>query len=175
VAKKRSSFKWGGGFKHSMQLEGGDELANKLKKMGMRSLDVIKQATHDGAAAVYGDIKRDAPGPHIEIVEADKPSGAGVSAVEIGPDRDHFYYQFFETGVQPFEINMVKKRSKRSTGRGRKLKGTKKAVRFGNVFAKRIQRGAMAAKPFLRPNFVPRRAAIEGAFGDTIKREVTGG
>lgn len=174
MAKKKSAMRWGGGFKFSMKVEGGEKLQAELQKMGADALRVVKKATYDGANAVYGDIRRDAPGPHIEIVEADKPRAAGVFSVEMGPDKEHFFYQFFETGVQPFEINMVKRRSKRSSGRGRKLKGDKKAIHFGDIFAKRIQRGGMAARPFLRTNFIPKRAQIETAFGATIKAEVTG-
>jgi len=162
--------RWGKGFKMAMKLEGGEELAEQLARMGSKALEVVAKATHSGAEAVLDDIKADAPGPHIAMEEAKAPRGS--AAVVIGPEKEHWHYQFFETGVQPFEINMVKRKSKRSTGRGRKMKGDKQAMKFGEIFAKRIERGPMAAKPFLRPNFVPKRDQIEDAFGDVIKREV---
>ena len=40
-----------------------------------------------------------------------------------GPDKEHWYYQFFETGVQPFEINLGKGRSKRTCSKQHQERG----------------------------------------------------
>lgn len=173
MAKKNSMMRWGKGSSSGVVLEGGDELLKKLELMGQKALSVLKDATHDGANAVFDDIKNNAPGSKsIVMVDSNKPRGYGVYSVDIGPDREHWFYQFFETGVRPYEINMAKKRSKRASGRGRKIKSDKQAMSFGGQVFKKVVRGPMIARPFLRNNFLPRQKDIEDAFGDTIKREV---
>lgn len=173
MAKKNSMMRRGKGVSVGVVLDGGEELLQKLEAMGGKALSVLKQATNDGGNAVFDDIKNDAPGSKsIVMIEASKPKGYGVFSVEIGPDKEHWFYQFFETGVRPYEINMVKKRSRRATGKGRKIKSDKKAMSFHGQVFKKIRRGPMVAKPFLRNNFLPKQSEIEGAFGDTIKREV---
>jgi hypothetical protein len=115
------------------------------------------------------DANQNAPGPHVVMGPAkqDESTGKGAVKVEMGPDKDHWYYRFFETGVQPFTINLVKGRSKRTSslrknkqtgeyvrvkGGGRKIRGGGAlALKFGDQFASVVRRGGMAARPFLRP------------------------
>jgi hypothetical protein len=63
---------------------------------------------------------------------------------------------------------------------GRTVRGEAQALAFyansgasGElIFAKRVRRGAMAAQPFLRKNFLGNTARMEAAFGAAIERSV---
>lgn len=177
----------GKGMRFEMQMKGGDKLAAKLRGMGKDAERVVDEATRSALDVAAGPIRQDAPGPGIVMVKSEKPNKPGVLAYEVGPDKAHWYYQFFETGVQPFEINLVKGRTKRSaTNRkasaqkgktvamsGRRVRGEKQAVKFagpgGVVFAKRIRRGPMAARPFMRKNFLGNTDRMQDEFGKVIK------
>ena len=179
-----SSKRWGRGFQMDAKIVGAEALLKRLNAMGAGAEAMLAQATEDGMNAVVDDIKRDAPGDGI-MVQRDEDN-RGNATVLAGPDKAHWYYQFFETGVQPFEINLGKGRSKRSAlnntksaakGKavrmtGRKIQGEAQALHWGDVFAKTIHRGGMSAKPFMRPNFIPQKDKIEQAFIDTIESGV---
>lgn len=180
----------GKGLKFGVQLRGSDRLAAKLRAMGSQAQSAVDRATRSGLDVAYAQIKQDAPGPGVVMEKADKPDKPGVAAYQAGPDKAHWYYQFFETGVQPFEINLARGRTKRTavnrkaserkgktvTMSGRRVQGEKQALKFagpgGVVFAKRIRRGAMAARPFMRKNFLGNTERMKDAFGDEIEHTV---
>lgn len=185
------SNKWGGGMRLDLQLKGGEELARKLRAIGAGAEAKLLEATRAGAEVAFDPIKRDAPGDGVIMVQSEKPNLTETKAYEIGPDKEHWYYQFFETGVQPFEINMIKRRTARSAidkkasqrkgkatkMRGRRVQGDAKVLVFpgsdgGTVFAKRVRRGGMAARPFMRANFMERSGAVIGAFREVIEKHV---
>lgn len=168
----------------TVTVEGGDELTHKLRLAGDQVTDILPQAGQAG-----GDLIRDfaltgAPGPHV-IAEAGRPWNAKQVTFLVGPDRDHWYYRFFEFGVQPFEIDMISKRSSRSavdrkrsakigrevTKRGRSIKSDFRAVRFGldSIFSV-VRPGGFAAKPFLRKAVREHNYAIADRVGTVFKR-----
>lgn len=165
-------------------VEGGEELTHKLRLAGDRVTEVLPKAGQAGGALIRGFALRGAPGPHI-VAEPGKPWNAKEVSFEIGPDKDHWYYRFFEFGVQMFEINMITKRSRRSavdkrrtakagynvTVRGRPIKSDKRAVKFGagNIFSS-VFRGPMAARPFMRKAVREHNDAIAQRVGDVFKR-----
>lgn len=172
---KRFKYRWGPGFKSEVSLDGDKDLMRKLKRMGEKALGAaLDHAADAGMDVSFRAIKADAPGPHIVKMPDDSSNKRGQRSVVVGPDKEHFYYQFIERGVQPFEVDMAKRRTKRSKGGGRKVRGVKAAMSFegsgGRVVTMRIRRGAVAAKPFMRPNFQPKQAAITSAFGASLKR-----
>jgi HK97 gp10 family phage protein len=78
-------------------LEGGPELAAKLRLMGIRVQDVLEPAVQAGAMLVRDVARGGAPGPHVEMRTTRKT--ASLVEVSVGPDRAHWYYRFFETGT----------------------------------------------------------------------------
>ena len=72
---------------------------------------------------------------------------AGRAVAEIGPDADHWYYRFAETGAGRHEI-------KAAPGGALVFEG-----REDTQFAKKVDHPGFAARPFLRP-------AIEGRQSD---------
>lgn len=178
-----SGMRWGKGIQVSTTLKGGDDLLRKLKGLGLDVQKVADVATCEAMEVSRAKIEADAPGPGI-VMEPDKSPAAGVAVFVVGPDKDHWYYQFFETGVSAFEINMVKRRTKRTatekkTGkamRGRRIRseGSVLAFEIGTrtVFAKRVQRGPMAARPFMRRNFLGSENTMKDKFGYVISKAV---
>jgi len=179
-----SSKRWGRGVRISATLEGGEELLKKLKGLGIDATAAADRATHAAMSVARDKIEADAPGPFIEMQRDDKIKGAGRAAYDVGPDTDHWFYQFFETGVQPFEIDMVRRRTKRSaiekksgkTMRGRKVRGEQAVMQFSiggkEVFTRRVKRGGIPAQPFMRRNFLGSEEPMKDRFGDSIARTV---
>ena len=165
-------------------VEGGEALTHKLRLAGDRITEVLPKAGQAGGDLIRGFALRGAPGPHV-IAAPGKPWNAKEVSFEVGPDKDHWYYRFFEFGVQNFEINMISKRSTRSavnkkrsdklgrtvSMRGRPIKSDKRAVKFGagNIFSS-VFRGPMPAKPFMRKAVREHNDAIAQKVGDVFKR-----
>ena len=116
---------------------------------------VLDAAAQAGAQMIQAAANQDAPTPAIETEANLKLSKTAYKVVDIGPKKQKWYYRFFETGVQPFEINMLTKRSTRSGGGGRPIHSSASGLAF-DVDGKRIitpivHRGSIPARPFLRP------------------------
>jgi len=177
-------FSAGKGYRFTSEVEGGEALAAKLAALGESATAVLLAAVREALGVAAGPIMQDAPGPHILVEQSDEPNTDGTKAFEIGPDKEHWFYRFFETGVQPFEIDLARGRSKRSgvylkTGKGRggrKLRGNAQALMFTvggeTVYAKHVDRGPMAAKPFMRKNFLGNTDNMEARFGQEIETQV---
>lgn len=165
-------------------VEGGEALEHKLRLAGDRVVDVLPKAGQAGGDLIRGFALRGAPGPHV-IAEPGKPWNAKEVSFEIGPDKDHWFYRFFEFGVQNFEINMISKRSVRSavnrkrsdklgrtvSMRGRPIKSDKRAVKFGpDQIYSVVDRGPMPARPFMRKAVREHNDAIAQRVGDVFKR-----
>jgi hypothetical protein len=182
-----SSKRWGKGIQVSTTLKGGEDLLRKLKGLGLDAQKVADVATREAMEVSRAKIEADAPGPGI-VMAPDKSPAAGVAVFVVGPDKDHWYYQFFETGVSAFEINMVKRRTKRTATekksgkrmRGRRVRSEGSVLAFeasggvggAVVFAKRVQRGPMAAQPFMRRNFLGSENPMKDKFGYVFSRAV---
>lgn len=164
-------------------VEGGEALEHKLRLAEGRMTDELPKAGRAGGDLIRGFAIRGAPGPHV-IVEPGKPWSAKEVSFEIGPDKDHWYYRFFEFGVHMFEINMIAKRTtrwainqKRSEKlgravlvRGRPIKSDKRAVKFGAGIFSVVDRGPMPAQPFLRDAVRAHNDAIAQRVGDVFRR-----
>lgn len=137
------------------QIEGGEELLRKLEQLGVDVRGALKAAVLEGAEEIRKPANQDAPGPHIiaEVVDSDQNS----ATVGIGPDEDHWYYQFFETGAQPHEI----------TGRPLAFMGEE-----GLIVTGRVGHPGMAASPFLRPAFDRHKGDAENSVGETLRKVV---
>lgn len=115
-------------------IEGGEELLEKLSRIDDDLRSVLRAATLAGAQVVADLAAGLAPGPEIatDVVEAT----SGHCVVAIGPDAEHWYYQFHETGAAPHEI----------LGTPLQFEGD-----AGLVRAAQVSHPGMAAQPFLRP------------------------
>lgn len=117
-----------------VRLEGGEDLLKAIADADMSVRSVLRAATLAGGQVVADAAAGSAPGPEI-IVEVLAASAAGVE-VGIGPDKEHWYYQFSETGAAAHEI----------TGTPMIFEG-----REGMVKTAKVSHPGMAARPFLRP------------------------
>jgi HK97 gp10 family phage protein len=138
-----------------VKIEGGEELLKKLKQMGVDVQGVLKAAALAGAEEIRKPANQDAPGPHViaEVMDSDKNS----ATVGIGPDKDHWYYQFMEIGAQAHEI----------TGAPLVFVGEE-----GLVVTGRLGHPGMAARPFLRPAFDRRKGDAEASVGEKLRRVI---
>ena len=118
------------------EIEGDKEFYAKLRSMSNQMAAVLGDAAQAGADVVKDQANRLAPGPHIETDLAKKTKA--FAEVEIGPDDEHWYYRFFETGAQPHEITPDTKGGLEFPGRGGEM--------IVRVLA---SHQGMAASPFL--------------------------
>lgn len=136
-------------------IEGGEELLAKLQQLGVDVRGVLKEAILAGAEEIWRPANQNAPGPHViaEVTDSDQNS----ATVGIGPDKEHWYYQFFETGAQAHEI----------TGAPLAFVGEE-----GTVITGRVGHPGMAAKPFLRPAFDRHKGDAEDSVGESLRKVV---
>lgn len=118
-----------------VELQGDRELLNKLAALGIAPKAVLEAAVAAGAEIVRDVAREQAPGPEIEM-EVIKSSDESATAA-VGPDKDHWYYRFFEFGA------------------GAHPEKGKPFVVFegetGTVRTREVAHPGMAAKAFLRP------------------------
>lgn len=140
-----------------VRVEGGKELQAKLQELEESvAAEALRRAGEAGAKVLRDAANNRAPGPHIEteIVEAD----AASVTVAIGPDDDHWYYQFLELGAAPHDIQ------------GRPLLAFEGDE--GTVFTPGVSHRGMGARPFLRPAIDENEDAAVKRAGDVLRREI---
>ena len=139
-------------------IEGGAELKAKLQALASGVSGVLQVAAEAGAEVIAAEAERLAPGPHIEMAPG-KVTNARAQ-VFIGPDDDHWYYKFLETGAGDHEITPA----------------TKQALAFlgaeGPVVAKIVAHPGLDAEPFLRPAIDSQTAPATDAAGRILRREI---
>ena len=144
-----------------VELRGDKELERKLKALGAAAARVVEAATVDGAKVLENAADQKAPGPHVihEVVE----STPGYAKVAIGPDKEHWYYMFFETGASSHEITPG-------------VKGALMFVKEGETIIRVIvTHPGMAASPFLRPALDGSGDKVVKTMGGRFMRELEGG
>lgn len=146
MAKKSAGIVFGA------QIKGGEELLRKLKKLQIDIPAALEEAARDGAEEILAAANDMAPGPYLEIVT--KEVKKDQVTVNIKPDKEHWYYMFFESGVTPHEIKARRGKALR-TGEG--------------LFFRRVQHSGFPAKPFLRPAFDAKRHAAEKRFASRLR------
>lgn len=133
-------------------IKGDKEFYKKLRAMAGQMSDVLEEAAEAGAQVIQEEANPNAPGPHIEIDLVKKTKE--YAEMEIGPDDEHWYYRFFETGVQPHEITP-------DEGGGLTFPGSAGEM-IVRVF---VSHQGMGAKPFLRPARDEKAGQAEEATG----------
>lgn len=144
--------------KISVEIEGDRELVAILRKMGQGLLESVEAATSKGAEVAVQAAKQRAPGPYIEAAVGKVERGK--AEFRIGPDKQHWYYIFTETGATRHEIDG----------------NVKKAVRFESggeeVILKRVTHPGMAAEPFLRPALEENQDRIKAVMGEEFVKRI---
>jgi len=133
------------------------ELIAALRRMSGDVEKVLQAAVFAGAEVIQDLANQKAPGPHVEL-KLDPKVRRGELWCNIGPDKEHWTYQFLETGATEHEI----------TGALLGYQAEGEDVVFGS----RVQHPGMAAKPFLRPAFDEGKKDAEVKVGDVIRRAV---
>lgn len=141
--------------KKGVTLEGGDELARQLKKLDGGVKKVLEDATLTGAEIWRSVADANAPVPEIEKETVEK--SADRVAVDVGPNEEHWYLQFFETGTGAHDI---------SPNQAAAL------LVGGDTFAANVFHPGMAAEPFLRPAADENETQAEEALGEVLKEAI---
>ena len=152
---------------------GDKELQDAFRKLSAEMQATLgNKILMAGAKVVQKYANAKAPRPEVEI-EMDDAGGASKSA-NIGIKGKFWRWRFSEYGVQPFEVDLVKGRTKRTSGKGRKIYGAKGVMHFNadgmDVFTQRIKRGGVSAKPFMRPAIDNHEDEILGAMADELQK-----
>jgi HK97 gp10 family phage protein len=137
-----------------VEIEGIEELRKKLGELNVRVERVLREAVLQGEGLVEEEMKRQGPGPHMTYTIR-KARSTRVE-VDIGPDKEHWYYQLFESGAQPHEIEP----------------DVKGALAFemdgAQVIVNSVKHTGMAAAPFIRPALKNQTEAVKAAMMKTF-------
>ncbi len=140
----------------SVRLEGGEELLEALRAMDLNVKAELRAAVSAGAEIIREAANGLAPGPHIKMRVA--RATASVVEVDIGPDAEHWYYRFHETGAAPHEI------------RGKALLAFEGSN--GTVVTPRVSHPGMGASPFLRPAHDANEGAATTEIGAKLRSKL---
>ncbi len=122
------------------KVEGVEDLERALRDLGVEVRKVLIRAAEAGAEVIRKEAEKRAPGPGVAKKVTKR--GKYEAHVDVGPDKEHWYYQFFETGADPHLIPRKKKRGRTIlVFEGRK----------GTVFTEVVRHPGMKPRPFLRP------------------------
>lgn len=146
--------------KPTVKVIGTEELNRKFRELLSETKKVLQEAAEAGADVMQAAANDKAPGRHIETHVSKRR--ALWAEVEIGPDREHWYYQFLEFGAQPHSIGPHKARMLRWFDSK------------GPIFARVVAHPGIPAEPFLRPAFDESQDKARDAAGEVIKRAVYG-
>lgn len=137
-------------------LEGGEELIAALRELDLSVRSTLRSATLAGAEVIVAAADGLAPGPHIDA----EVTSASASKIEvaIGPDEEHWYYRFFETGTQPHEIE------------GSPLLAFEGDE--GWVRTRQVAHKGMAARPFLRPAHDEKSQEAQDQLGAVVRERI---
>lgn len=137
--------------------------------------EIIEKALLAGGAVIHADAESRAPGPlelalvggrslrkRVDPMLA-KVVKAGGKFAAVGPDKDHWYYRFFEFGATPHDIKPV-------NASALAFEGTASSRTVFAAFAKRT--GGVKKQPFLRPAVDKNKQAAIDAMGDVLAREI---
>lgn len=139
----------------SVKITGDAELKRKLAQLGTKARGALLDAAMAGGEVIEQAAEPKAPGPHIEIGH-EKIDG-GRASVEIGPDKEHWFYQFFETGASRHEIK----------GSPLVFEGER-----GLVITQKVDHPGIPAAPFLRPAMQSKKDAARDAAGRMFRRVI---
>ena len=131
------------------------DLTEKLRRLGVDMRKALPPALHAGAEEFQAGANRRAPGPHIVIGKVER-DGDKVK-VAVGPDKEHWFYRFWEFGARPHEIKPLRGRQAVAfTGRA------------GAVVRRVVHHPGVKQAPFLRPTMDEDCGKILRAISDEL-------
>jgi len=135
------------------KVEGVEDLEQALRDLGVEVQKVLIRAAEAGAEVIRKEAEKRAPGPGVakKVVKR----GKYEAHVDVGPDKEHWYYQFFETGADP---HIIPRKKKRAEGKRLAFQG-----RNGLVRPRMVRHPGMKPRPFLRP-------AIDEARDEAVRK-----
>ena len=128
------------------------EVIAALDRAGIKPRMVLDKAVRAAAELVRAAAVPNAPGPSISTEKSDE-SGATSVTYDVGPDREHWYYRFAETGTQAHQVTP----------------GEARALRIDDRFVARVRHPGTAARPFLRPAIDENEQRAADAAGAVIR------
>lgn len=146
--------------KITVKIQGDRELLRKLEAANMKVSSVLEAAAQAGAAIIRAKAAQAAPGP--EVVAETTSKTKTRATVSVGPDSQHWYYAFFETGTPPHKISARKKSLLVFDGER------------GTVRTMSVMHPGMGAKPFLRPAFDTSQDNAPAEVGDAWRQAIDG-
>lgn len=142
------------------EIEGMDDFKAKLVGLRKDMQAILEEATEAGAEVIRDESNHLAPGPHVTTEVVSKTWSH--ADIEIGPDKEHWYYMFFEVGAQPHEI------------KPRKVGGLQFPGSEGEFIVRMLaSHQGMAARPFLRPAMDDKKDEAEEAVGRKFLEVIT--
>ena len=147
-----------------VEIKGESELLQKLEQMGANVRAEVKAAALAGAAVIESATSAKARG-ELGVSAATVQGRAGTVTVSVGPEKDDWYYRFFEFGAAP---HMIRPKA----GKGRRyliFQGGQ-----GRVYTRRVHHPGMQARPFLRPGFDEAHGDATDAVGAALKKAIGG-
>ena len=144
----------------TVKVEGGEELQRKLRRLKGEVNAALDDAAMAGAEVIRRAANSRAPGPHVEaeIVERTK-LGAEVN---IGPDEEHWYYRFAETGATAHEEKPLNREALAFLGEG------------GDKVVTSVDHPGHPADPFLRPAIDGNVDEANRAVGERLRQAIEG-
>jgi HK97 gp10 family phage protein len=143
-----------------VELIGEAELKAKIQQLGDAVIQANSAAVRAAEVPILTEANANAPGPHILALQSKKESNENLAVVNIGPDKDHWYYQFAETGATAHEI-------KAKNGKSLAFEG-----RNGLVITKSVKHPGRPAAPFLRPAMSHNRDAAQKLAGEIFRKGI---
>lgn len=148
------------------EVDGLEDLIRYLEQLGPRAGSVLLEATMDGGRVLADEANNLAPGEHVIVTpEEVRPNGVTVA---VGPDREHWYYLYAETGTQPHEIVPRAAAALLFPGGG----GPSGS---GGQYAENVDHPGAPAQPFLRPAVDQAGGKAVDAVGERIRVEIESG
>ena len=142
--------------KMHVEIEGLQELAQALEDAGADVKEVLKDAIVSAGEIVAQAAIPAAPGAEIYPEVDEEESSDKKIVVNVGPDQDHWYYRFQETGATAHEINAAPG-----------------ALAFegdqGVVVTKSVSHPGVVGRPFLRPALTSTKDRAVEEVGNHIK------
>ncbi len=135
-----------------IEVRGDKELIAKLKRMGVNVSGVLEDAVRAGATMIERDADRMAPNPFIDQNVAKRTPD--MVQIDVGPDREHWYYRFWEFGTSAH--GPVRKEAMKIYYEGQFVTFTRGQV------------PGLGARPFLRPAYQNNRTAAEAKISEAI-------
>lgn len=136
------------------------EVQAALEQMDAAVVETLEQALTAGIKVAHTAALAKAPGQHV-VFEIDQKQRARRRLwINMGPDKKHWFYQFYELGWRAHTVKAKKKKFLKFEGRE------------GAVFMKAAEIPAGAARPFLRPALDENQEAIKAAVGEFLRSKL---